>query len=64
MIEEISEIHVKVGTIISFLYLCLFKTLSIEIEIKFAVEPELTKVEYLTPSHLDHFFSNSPTFFD
>ena len=31
---------------------------------KFAEDPELTNVEYLTPNHFDHFFSNSSTFFD
>ena len=35
-----------------------------EILIKFADEPEFTKVEYFTPSQFDHFFSNSLTFFD
>ena len=30
----------------------------------FADTPEFTKVEYLTPNHFDHFFSNSRTFFD
>ena len=35
-----------------------------DIDIKFAEDPELTNVEYLTPSHWDHFFSNTSTFFD
>jgi hypothetical protein len=51
-----SETHVSDGTIISFFFLFLFKAFKIEIVIKLAEEPEFTKVEYFTPSHLDHFF--------
>ena len=40
--ELISEIHVRLGTIISFLYLFLFKTFKIPNVIKFADEPEFT----------------------
>ena len=29
---------------------------------KLAEEPELTKTLYFTPSHFDHFFSNSKNF--
>ena len=60
--EFISETHVKVGTIISFFFLLLLIAFNIDIEIKFAEDPELTNVEYFTPNHLDHFFSNSSTF--
>ena len=60
--EFISETQVKVGTIISFFFL--YKFLSINILIKLAEDPEFTKVLYFTPNHLDHFFSNSKTFFD
>ena len=59
-----SETQVSDGTMISFLFLFLLIAFSNKIDIKLAEEPELTKVEYLTPSHLDHFFSNSATFFD
>ena len=41
--------------IISFL--TLFNSLRMCVEIKFAEDPEFTKVLYFTPSHLDHFFS-------
>ena len=41
-----------------FIFLFLFNILRIEIEIKLADEPELTKVEYLTPSHFDQLSSN------
>ena len=56
MTEFISETHVKVGTIISFFFLLLLIAFNIDIEIKFAEDPELTNVEYFTPNHLDHFF--------
>ena len=59
-----SETQVSDGTMISFLFLFLLIAFSNKIDIKLAEEPELTKVEYLTPNHLDHFFSNSSTFFD
>jgi hypothetical protein len=62
--EFISETHVKAGTIISFLFLFLFNAFNAEIVIKFAEDPEFTKTEYFVPTHLDHFFSNSFTFFD
>ena len=59
IIETISEIQVKAGTITSpFLY----NSFSAAKVIKFAEEPEFTKTLYLTPNHLDHFFSNSNTF--
>ena len=58
--EEISEDQVRDGTIISFFWF-LFNIFKIDIEIRLAEEPELTKVLYLTPSHLDHFFSKSKT---
>ena len=51
-----SETHVRVGTIISFFFLFLFIAFKIEMDIKLEDDPELTKVEYFTPSHLDHFF--------
>ena len=62
--ELISETHVNDGTIISFLLLILLIIFSKDMEIKFADDPELTNTEYFVPSHLDHFFSNSSTFFD
>ena len=52
----ISETHVRVGTIISFLFLFLFNVLSIESVIKLAEDPEFTNTECLQPSHFDHFF--------
>ena len=59
-IEVTSETQVKAGTIISpFLYF----VFRYESEIIFADVPELTKTLYFTPSHFDHFFSNSNTFF-
>ena len=42
--EFISETQVKVGTIISFLFLFLFKVFNAEIVIKFAEDPEFTKI--------------------
>ena len=55
-----SDTQVCVGTITSFFFLeIIFKILRL---IKFAEDPEFTKVLYFTPSHLDHFFSNSITF--
>ena len=59
-----SDTHVKRGNYNFILSLFLFKYFSAEIEMKLADEPEFTYVEYLTPNHLDHFFSNSITFFD
>ena len=59
-----SETHVNVGTIISFFFLFLLMAFKIEIDIKLADDPEFTKVEYFTPSHLYHVCSNSYTFFD
>jgi len=56
-----SETHVSVGTIISFLLGFLFKIFKILIVIKFADDPEFTKVEYFTPSHFDQDFSNFST---
>ena len=52
----ISETQVNVGTIISFLFLFLLRVFKSKIVKKFADEPEFTKTEYFTPSHLDHFF--------
>ena len=60
--EFISETHVRVGTIISFFFLFLFKDLNIDRVIKLADDPEFTKTENLVPSHLDHLLSNSLTF--
>ena len=62
--EFISDTQVNDGTIISFFLLSLFKIFKAAIVIKFAEEPEFTKTECLTPSHLDHLFSNSLTLFD
>ena len=59
--ELISETQVNGGTIISFLFLFLFKYLRIEIDMKLAEEPEFTKVEYFS-SHFDQRFSNSLLF--
>ena len=56
----ISDGQVKGGTITSPFFFKFFKAAK---EIKFAADPELTKTEYFTPSHLDHFFSNSYTGF-
>ena len=50
--------------LLDFLLLFFFIALINEIVIKFAEEPELTNVEYFTPSHLDHFSSNSFTLLD
>jgi hypothetical protein len=41
-----------------------FRVFNINIDIKFADDPELTKTLYLTPNHLDHFFSNKLTYLD
>ena len=62
--EFISETHVSVGTMISFLLELLFKIFKILKDMKFAEEPEFTKVEYFTPNHLDQFFSNFATCVD
>ena len=59
--EAISETQVSVGTIISPLPFKIFKA---KMDSKFAEDPEFTKTLYLTPSHSDHFFSNSFTFVD
>ena len=53
--EIISEFHVNAGTIISFLFFFLFISLKIFRDNRFADAPEFTKVQYLTPSHFDHF---------
>ena len=60
--EEISELHVNGGTITSpplgnF-------SLSKLNDSRFADDPELTNTLYLTPNHLDHFFSNNLTFLE
>ena len=62
--ELISDTQVNVGTIISFLNLFLFSSFKIAIVKKIAEEPELTYVEYLTPNHFDHCFSNFSTCLD
>ena len=62
--ELISDTQVKVGTIISFFFGFLLIIFKAEIVIKFADDPELTNTEYFVPNQLDHFFSNSFTFFD
>ena len=60
--DAISEIHVNEGNIISpSSPYKIFKASSVN---KFAEDPELTKTLYLTPSHFDHFSSNSLTFVD
>ena len=60
MTETISEIQVNVGTIISPPDpLSSFNASTVR---KFAEDPEFTKTLYFTPSHLDHFLSNSFTF--
>ena len=59
--DTISDTQVNDGTIISpFPY----NNFNAAIVKKFAEDPELTKTVYLTPSHLDHFFSNSLTCLD
>ena len=59
--DAMSEIQVKVGTIISP-----EPTISLKMAkvIKFAEAPELTKTLYFTPSQLDHSDSNFSTFSD
>ena len=59
--DEISETHVRVGTITSPGPFKIFKIFMVK---KFADDPELTKTLYFTPSHLDHLLSNSLTFLD
>ena len=59
--ELISETQVNVGSIISPFWYNIFNT---DIVKRFADEPEFTNTLYLTPSHLDHLFSNSLTYFD
>ena len=62
--ETTSEFQAKGGVIISLFLLFpkyIFRAL---IVIKFALEPEFTKILYFVPSHLDHFFSNSKTFLE
>ena len=54
-----SEGQVKGGVIISPVFFNL--SLSAEIVIKFADDPEFTNTEYLTPSHFDHSRSNFST---
>ena len=41
------------------IYLSLLESI---FEIKLADDPEFTKVEYFTPSHLDHFFQTQILF--
>ena len=48
-----SDIQVKLGTMISPLTFNIFKHNK---DKKFAEEPELTKTLYFTPNHLDQFF--------
>ena len=61
IILDISDDHVKAGTIISPPLSKI--SLRTEIESKFAEEPEFTKILYFTPNHLDHFFQNHKHFY-